>query len=210
MTDNCNPLILAGIKDPEKIKYAFELIIQLSLKLLDADEGSLLIYRKAENDLQFVSTVGSADGKSLAGQCVPLGQGITGMAAVTGEIQTASRASGGDFFRVENDGMPNSVIAAPILLDEELIGVITAVSFRQDKMFTSEDCRNFDLLSRLGAIVISDSQTLENYSKDTISSLTKQEELEMQAAQQAVALIRSNRNCGEKIVQILSLLGGLK
>ena len=119
--DSSNLLALTGIQNPQKVLYSFKLLISLGLKLLNADEGSLLIFKKEQKQLQFVATVGSSDDEVLVGKTVPLGKGITGMAALTGEIQTASRANGGNFFAVQDDGTPNSVIAAPIMLDDELI-----------------------------------------------------------------------------------------
>lgn len=197
-------LMSAGVADPTKIKQAFQLLIRTGLRLLKADEGSLLVYRKEEGDLQFVGTVGGNN--QLEGQTVPIGRGITGMAAMTCEIQTASRACGNDFFNVANDGSPNSVIAAPIMLDDELIGVITAVSFDDEKSFSTEDCQAFSLLAELGAIIITQGQELANYESQQVNPLTEQDALELQAARQVVDLVKQHPGKAEKVLQILTLL----
>ncbi|MBQ7402039.1 MAG: GAF domain-containing protein [Lentisphaeria bacterium] len=203
-------LLLAGLQNPEKIKSAFQLLISLGLKLLGAEEGSLLIYRKEQNDLQFAATIGNNAPEHLVGKTVPMGKGITGMAAMTCEIQTAARASGGDFFAVENDGSPNCVIAAPVMLDDELIGVITAVSFDKEKSFTNADCQNFSMLAELGAIIISQEQQLSNCLTGELNQLTEQSNLEMKAAKSAVDLIQKHPANPETILQILKSLGELK
>ena len=206
---NNDILLLAGIQSPDRIRETFELIIRLGLVIMGADEGSLLILRKAEHDLQFAANVGSSSPDALIGKTVPLGKGVTGMAAMLGEVQTASRGIG-NFFRVENDGAPNSVIAAPVMLDDELIGVITAVSFAPGKEFSSRDCQVYSMLAQLGAIVISQEQKLSNYASEKISHITEQDTIEMMAAQKAIDLVRRHSGDEQRIIQILSLLSELK
>ena len=202
-------LLNVGIQNPENVKQAFDLLIQLGIKILGADEGSLLVYRKKHKDLQFICTLGGAAPKQLVGRTVPLGEGITGMAAITGEVQTSTRASGSHFFEVPDDGKPNSVIAAPILLDEELIGVVTAVSFDLNKSFSTVDCQNFAIVAELGAIVLRQEQQIASFQSKIKSSLTGQEALEMKAVEQTVNWLRANPDKGSEIIQILTMLSEL-
>ena len=204
-----NILSLVGMQNPEKVLNAFKLLISLGLKLLGADEGSLLVFRKDRRELQFVATIGGKAGDTLVGKTVPLGKGITGMAAMTGEIQTASRATGKNLFSIQDDGEPNSVIAAPIMLDDELIGVITAVSFRKEKEFSIDDCRNFDILSELGAVIITQEQEIAECTSKELHKLTRKSSMEMQAAQKAIDWMRNNPQKTDTILQILSMLGEL-
>ena len=210
MAEHDNVLLLAGIRNPAKIREAFDLIIGLGLKMMDANEGSLLIYQKEQRMLQFAATVGtSSSSETLVGKTVPIGKGITGMAALTGEVQTASRSEG-NLLSVPEDGSPNSVIAAPILLDDELIGVITAVKFDNGKAFSSQDCQIFAMLAQLGAVIISQEQMISNYSSESINSLTEQDATEMQIARQALALAKKHPGKEQKVLQVLSLLTDLK
>lgn len=202
-------LSLVGIRNTEKVLASFKLLISLGLKLLDADEGSLLVFKKDRRELQFVATVGNETGELLVGKTVPLGKGITGMAAITGEIQTASKAAGRSLLSIQDDGEPNSVIAAPIMLDDELIGVITAVSFQSDKEFSSADCQNFSILSELGAIIISQEQEIANCTSRQLHKLTRQGSQEMEAAQKAIVWMRNHPQKTETVLQLLSLLSEL-
>ena len=202
-------LLDVGIQNPENVKQAFELLIQLGVKLLDADEGSLLVYRKEQKDLQFVSTLGGAAPKLLVGKTVPVGEGITGMAAMSREIQTSTRASGSRFFEVPDDGKPNSVIAAPILLDDELIGVITAVSFDLEKSFSTVDCQKFAIVAELGAIVLRQEQQIAAIRSGIKSTLTEQETLERKAVEQTINWLKAHPDKGGRIVQILTMLNEL-
>jgi len=131
------------------------------------------------------------------------------MAAMTCEIQSASRAAGSNFFDIADDGSPNSVIAAPMMLDDELIGVITAVSFDREKSFSTADCQNFSLLSQIGAVIISQQQQLANYASQQINSLTETDSIELQVADAAVNLIRRKPENAQKVLKMLSILGEL-
>ena len=208
--DSGEILSLVGIQNQNEVLHAFQLLISLGLKLLGADEGSLLVFRKKERDLQFAATVGNKANELLVGKTVPLGKGITGMAAMTGEIQSSSRAAGGNFYSVQDDGTPNSIIAAPIMLDDELIGVITAVSFDKGKVFSSTDCQNFSILSELGAVIITQEQQIANCTKKTMRHLTRQSTLEMQAAQKAIHWLQKNPGKADTVLEVLSLLSELK
>lgn len=209
LPDSNDILQAAGIQKPEYIIQAFELLIPLGVKTLGADEGSLLVYRKKNNDLQFVCTLGGKAPKPLTGKTVPIGKGITGMAAMQREILTGTRASGNIFFPVPDSGEPPCVIAAPILLDDELIGSVTAVSFDPKKSFSINDCQNFAIIAELGAIIFRWSQQLAAFQTGDRSSLTDQEKLEWDAKEQAVKCLKAHPNKGNSILQILTVLSKL-
>jgi GAF domain-containing protein len=99
----------------------------------------------------FVMTTGSdASEASLRGQRIPAGKGLTSLAVHTREVQigapTYTDLSQTD--RVKQEGTPRAVLAAPILVDDRVIGTISTVSFKDDKRFTAADG---DLTARLAA-----------------------------------------------------------
>jgi putative methionine-R-sulfoxide reductase with GAF domain len=115
------------------------LLLELARERVDADESSVLLLDEQDEDLVFALTVGNdASHARLRGQAVPLGKGLTGLAAATREVQIGAPTFGVDQVDARKKG-PSAVIAAPMLLDEDLVGVLTAVSFRDDKRFRSED-----------------------------------------------------------------------
>lgn len=128
------------------------LLIELGIQVVGADEGSLLVLDEAAGDLVFAMTVGSRGSEdALKGQRVPLGQGLTGLAAATHEVQLGSPT----FSQVQQareggqaEG-PQAVIAAPMLVADNVVGVITAVSFAQGKRFGSKEA---DLYARVAAV----------------------------------------------------------
>jgi GAF domain-containing protein len=128
------------------------LLIELGIQVVGADEGSLLVLDEAAGALVFAMTVGGRGSEdALKGQRVPLGQGLTGLAAATHEVQLGSPTysqvqqarEGG-----QTEG-PQAVIAAPMLVADNVVGVITAVSFAQGKRFGSKEA---DLYARVAAV----------------------------------------------------------
>jgi GAF domain-containing protein len=126
------------------------LLVQLGMDITHADEGSLLVLDQPSRELVFAMTIGSreSDG-TLTGQRIPLGKGITGLAAATGEVQIGAPTFKDIRQRETLGDGPSAVLAAPMLVDDTLIGVITAVSFQPDFRFGA---READLYAGFAAI----------------------------------------------------------
>jgi len=138
------------------------LLIRMGLLVSDADEGSLLVLDREAGDLRFAMTIGPLDAEAaLLGQRVPLGKGITGLAAATLEVQIGAPTYK-DIHQSEQlgGGEPNAVMAAPMLAGDELIGVLTAVSFRADKRFATQDGRLFGGFAAIAGVVVDQAQRL--------------------------------------------------
>jgi len=128
------------------------LIVETGARAVGADEGSLLIYDAQANDLRFVMTYGSKTEKSPVGERLPLGEGLTGLAAATGEVQI-----GAPVYKDIGQSQPDvirSVIAAPMMLGDRLVGAITAISTNPDKRFTMEDGQLYACLATVAAICV--------------------------------------------------------
>jgi transcriptional regulator with GAF, ATPase, and Fis domain len=143
-------------KSPEK--QILKILIELGAQVVGAEEGSLLVHDKEGGDLVFAMTVGgeSSEG-TLIGQRVPYGMGIVGLAALTQEVQIGAPT----YHKVQQhvepqaDGeAPKSVIAAPMLVDDYLVGVITAVTFKADKLFTSADALLYARIATVAGVVV--------------------------------------------------------
>ncbi len=159
---------LLGLQDDKNTQFVLEQLIQIGLKIVSASQGSLLVVEPDKKNLRFAmvtSKLGLANFQrlfsQLVGKAVPIGEGITGMAALTHDVQTSTRASGGEkFYHVKGDGSPNAVLAAPMLIGEHLVGVITAVRFDRGKPFTTEECRTYGMFANIAAVVVDQQQRL--------------------------------------------------
>lgn len=196
---------LLGIKDDPNTPFVLQSLIAIGIKILNADEGALLIADKENNNLKFAMVVGEK--QNLIGSTVPMGVGITGMAALTRDIQTASSFDENVFYRVKNDGSPHSVLAAPLLYDDELLGVITAVSFNLQKEFSIDECQNYGNFANIAATILYQQQLLNSISADLEKRVfSERQKKEYQAIENLMSLIKQNPDKIDLLIEILSLL----
>lgn len=159
MAEPRSELDILGVQRGSLSESILRLILELSVRFIKADEGSLLVFDPKSKDLVFAMTSGSAASeKVLIGQHVPLGKGLTGLAAVTREVQTGSPTYKDVHMaeRLKDGGErePEAVIAAPMLLHDELIGVITAVTFEHDRRFTVEDAHLYAHVASIAGVIV--------------------------------------------------------
>ena len=206
---------LLGLQDDRNIQFVLEQLIQIGLHILNATQGSLLVMEPDRKNLKF-AMVASRPGLTnlhkyfvdLAGKTVPVGEGITGMAALTHDIQTSTRASGDKFFQVRGDGSPNAVLAAPMLIGEHLIGVITAVCFDKRKSFTKEECHTYGMFANIAAVVVDQQQRLAALAHAPMAeAMGTQERKECELVRRLLEIVRSKPERIDAIGELLHLLG---
>jgi len=155
MSTDPSPLRYFGILEESREARLLRLLLESVVQAVGGEEGSLLVHDAAAGDLRFAMTVGDrASEEKLLGQHVPLGEGITGLAAATFEVQTGAPT----FHNVQQTDVkssgPEAVIAAPMVSNDQLLGVITSVSFKPGKRFDSSDARLCGRLATVAAVMI--------------------------------------------------------
>jgi signal transduction protein with GAF and PtsI domain len=142
------------LKDDELLR----LIMEIGVGMMSADEGSLLLLDKKRQELEFMITIGEHEVQQrLKGQRFSMHKGITGLAASTGEPQTGAPTYHGvkqADYKKKHPNEPEAVLAAPMLVEGEVIGVITAVSFKKGRVFSSQDVKLYSRFSQLCGMVI--------------------------------------------------------
>lgn len=155
-----------GILPSTPEEKILRMLIELGCEVVGGQEGSLLVYDTEADVLRFAMTVGDPESEQkLRGQAVPLGAGLTGLAAATLEVQTGAPTFK-DVEQKERKGdgsTPDAVIAAPMVSGDELVGVITAVSFEDGKRFSSKDARLYAGFAAIAAIVVDLRRRLSAY-----------------------------------------------
>ena len=152
-----------GVSGSSQEGMILRLLIELGAQVVGAQEGSLLVLDEKRQELVFAMTIGSTSSETaLIGQRVPLGKGITGLAAQTHEVQI-----GAPTFRTRQAkghstaaNQPQAVLAAPMLIADRLIGVLTAVSFAPDKRFASADALLYGRIAAVAGVVVDQSRRL--------------------------------------------------
>jgi len=144
---------------------ALRQIVEIGVSVIQADEGSLCVMDADAGDLRFAMTVGESE-KTLMGQRVPIGSGITGLAAATRQAQVGAPVYK-DVAQTERlSGGPESVIAAPMMLGETVVGVLTAVTFKKGRIFNSQEAILYARFARLAALLVEQTRRLRDHSPD--------------------------------------------
>jgi GAF domain-containing protein len=154
------------VESPEL--QVMRLLVELCGQVVGAEEGSLLVVDRTQDpprELIFAMTVGSRQSaETLSGQRVPLGEGLAGIAAVTHEVQIGAPLYDGVQQAQRGEappGQPTAVIAAPMLIEDRLVGVITAVSFEPGKRFTSEHAALYARAAAVAGVVVDQRQRID-------------------------------------------------
>lgn len=150
-----------ALKDDELLR----LIMEIGLGMMRADEGSLLLLDREKQELEFMITIGArAAEERLKGQRFSMHEGITGLAASTGEPQTGAPTYHGvkqPEYKEGHRREPSAILAAPMLVEDEVVGVITAVSFKEGRTFSTDDVQLYCRFAQLCGTVIRQRQREE-------------------------------------------------
>ncbi|MEO1200750.1 MAG: GAF domain-containing protein [Pseudomonadota bacterium] len=138
----------------EMLANRFGLFCDLAVGATGSDESSILLLDSASDVLRFVTTM-SKDGPEtkLIGFSVPMGEGITGLAAKSGEVQIGAPTYD-DADLSEATGAVQHVVAAPIIGKTGLLGAATAISFGREDSYGMEDARRLAGVAEAAALAI--------------------------------------------------------
>lgn len=207
-----------GVRPQTSEESVLRLLIELGAKTVAADEGSLLVVDEESDSLVFAMTVGSDESEmTLVGQSVPMGKGITGLAAQTLEVQVGapsfkdvkqSERRGGE------EGVPEAVMAAPMLVGEKLVGVLTAVSFAQGKRFNSADAQTFAGFAAIAGLVVEQRHRLNAYEAEggePPKALERTAELQREIMASVARIVqKAPMDDQAALKNVLAVLGGLE
>jgi len=201
-----------GIAQESPEEKVLTLLIELGAQFVGVHEGALLVVDEATNELVFAMTVGQEGlGEALLGQRVPMGKGLVGLAAQTRQVQigapTFHLPQDQEQFRAAEE--PRAEIVAPLIVNDTLIGVMTAVSFKENKRFSSADALLYARIAWVAAIVIDQRRRLAALQSlsdgKAVSGLLREDErldLEIVAAVSRLVKARPERKVG--IARLLS------
>ncbi|MBI5684073.1 MAG: GAF domain-containing protein [Verrucomicrobia bacterium] len=206
-----------GISSKTPEEAVLRLLIEMGAQFVGAEEGSLLVFDERKKDLVFAMTIGSDESeRTLIGQRVPIGRGITGLAAQTREVQIGAPTFGTRQAK-RRDGRseaPKSVLAAPMLIGDRLVGVLTAVSVRAGKLFNSNDALLYARVAAVAGVVVEQSRRLaavEAARTDArrLRAVSEQERCEQQLLDAVARIVQSRPRAKAQIVRLLSDIAGL-
>jgi GAF domain-containing protein len=138
-----------------------QMIVATAVHVLRARAGALLLVDEDTEELVFeVAVGGSAD--EVKQFRVPVGHGIAGQVAVTGQPLAVSGAA--EDPRAATDiadrvgYRPDSILCVPLFYDDEVIGVLELLDKESGTSFTSEDIASLSLFANQAAVAIEHSR----------------------------------------------------
>jgi diguanylate cyclase (GGDEF)-like protein len=162
---------LAGTLDLHEV---LALIMKHVSEVLRPGHWSLLLADEAKGDLAFEIAVGDG-AERLKGMRLPLGEGLAGAVATTGEPVLLADAQDDPRFAARFDAtsglVTGSVLAVPLRSKGRVLGVVELVNPRGSRRFDRDDLRTLQALADYAAIAIDNARAYER-----IRELTLQDE----------------------------------
>ncbi len=130
------------------------LIMNKVVEILDVEAGSLLLLDEESGDLVFQVALGGPGSQVLAGHHHPLGKGIAGHVAQSGQAEIVNDVQADPRWNRDVDkdtGLATrSILCVPMLSRDRVIGVIEAINHRDGTPFQQSECRPARRLCRPG------------------------------------------------------------
>lgn len=132
-----------------------ETIVDAAARAVGARSASLLLLDRAARDLVFTVALGPAADK-VRGRHLPIGHGIAGLVAHTGEPVSVADAGSDPRHAAEiaRDAgyQPETLLCVPLLADDEVLGVLELLDRQDGEPF---DLRDMQLVIQFARVAVS-------------------------------------------------------
>jgi GAF domain-containing protein len=138
-----------------------QMIVATAAQVLGARAGALLLVDDEADELVFEVAVGG-EAEEVKKFRLPLGHGIAGHVAVTGQPIAVSDAE--EDLRAAKDiaervgYRPSSILCVPLFYDDEVIGVLELLDKDGGSAFTTDDIESLGLFANQAAVAIEHSR----------------------------------------------------
>ena len=157
--------VAGTIAAPTSHAELLEMIVRTAAHVIGAQAGSLFRIDVANRELVFEVALGEK-GEEAKKFKVPLGRGVAGLVAVTGQPMAISDAQSDP--RVASDiaksigYMPQSLLCVPLLHDDAVIGVLELLDKEGAPSFSVSDMELLTLFAGMAAVAIEQSRNQQD------------------------------------------------
>lgn len=148
-----NPRIVSTPSDLLKMVMN---ILTLALDAVKSENGSILLLDEESDELVFVAVVGDRS-EELTDFRIPAGSGIAGWVNLNKKAALVSDVRNDDRWISAVDQSigfhTQSLMAAPLMIEDRILGVIEVVNSRSENLFTDKDLDLLQLVARLASYV---------------------------------------------------------
>ncbi len=189
-----------------------EHIVKTAMHVLGAQAGSLYLLDEKSGELVFEVAMGERAVLPLRGQHLPLGQGIAGWVAVSGQAISVADVQQDPFCAEELARtvgyVPRSMLAMPLYLHDNVIGVLQLLDKDGGQPFSAADIATLGMFAQQAAITIEHSRGMWSLSALFRMLLTDQDQ-EGTLVTKMTAFVASTEASAEyrDILRLARLLG---
>ncbi|GCE14651.1 GAF domain-containing protein [Tengunoibacter tsumagoiensis] len=139
-----------------------EMVVQTAAEVISADAGSLFLIDEEAQELVFEVAIGPK-ARQVKQFHVPLGHGIAGLVAVSGQPMAIAHADQDTRLALDIafsiQYVPKSILCVPLFYNDRVIGVIELLDKQKNALFTPEDMYILGLFSHMAAVAIGQSRS---------------------------------------------------
>ena len=183
-----------------------EMIVETGVSVIGAQAGALFLLDEARNELTFEVAIGSKAAETKKFK-VPLGHGVVGMVALSGQPMAVSDAA--DDARLAKDiaegvgYVPETLLCVPLFYGESIIGALELLDKEDGQTFGADDMDAAALFANLAAVALQLSRTYERIahlvegSADTDDGDVADEDVDSREALELAGLLQEIIQRGE-------------
>jgi len=142
-----------------------ELIVRIAARVIRASAASMLLLDRDTQELVFTVAF-PHQVTDLAPLRVPLGEGIAGLVAMTGQpmaiADARTDARHASNIAEQTGYMPNSLLCVPLVFADEIVGVLELMDKDGAQPFDGTDMEILGLFAQLAGVAIEQSRTRSN------------------------------------------------
>jgi len=160
-------------------KISLNHLTDLAAEIMNCEAASIMLINERENVLEFVVVTGEKRHR-LETIKVPMGEGIAGWVAVHGKPQIVNDTKDDKRFtgKVDKESgfETRKILAVPMILDSDIIGVLEVINTKDKHDFKNEDLQTLNDMAERMATVIAATRKIEgqqNYFIQTTNIIVK-------------------------------------
>ncbi|MCO6452864.1 MAG: GAF domain-containing protein [Caldilineales bacterium] len=161
---------------PHSTEALLNSIVEAAARLFGAAAASIALVNRERRTLDFVVSYGAGN-EDVVGVSIPLGRGIAGYVAMTGQPMAVSNVQQDTRFDrsfAKTTGyVPNSILATPLISGDHVIGVMEVLDKIDADSFNMAEMELLALFANQAAIAVHQSHQFENIGAALIEGLKR-------------------------------------
>lgn len=137
-------------------------IVESARDLTDADDASILLVEGRGEKLRFAAATSGSNISALESVEVPIDRSLAGwvvrnqQTAIVEDAQSDPR-----MYTIDGAGPTLSIVAAPMIFGDKVIGVLESLTQRDRRSFTAQDVETLETLASIAAVAVQNARLFQ-------------------------------------------------